>query len=174
VDAGSLDGMSSVGFANWCSSSKRKFVYVFEPDRKNIAKCHSTLSKTNIPYQIVPKGLWNKEAVLRFSARGDGNSTIDSAGEEMIEVIDMDRELVEKKVTFIKMDIEGAELNALRGAKTVIEKNIPKMAICVYHKPEDIWEIPQIIMQCCSKYKFYLRHYSLTDSESVLYAVAER
>jgi hypothetical protein len=68
------------------------------------------------------------------------------------------------------MDIEGAELNALKGARRIIEEQTPKLAICVYHKPKDIWEIPQLILDICPRYKFYLRHYSFSPTETVLYA----
>jgi hypothetical protein len=105
--------------------------------------------------------------------QGKGNSAIDSEGGEEVQVTTIDKELQGKKVTFIKMDIEGSELEALRGAKNVIMKNRPKLAICIYHKPEDIWEIPSIIMQYYPGYKFYLRHYSLTDSDTVLYALPQ-
>jgi hypothetical protein len=69
------------------------------------------------------------------------------------------------------MDIEGAELEAIKGAKRIIEEQKPKLAICVYHKPEDIWELPELILSYNKEYKFYIRHYSYKDNETVLYAV---
>lgn len=88
-----------------------------------------------------------------------------------IPVTTVDNELKSEKVTFIKMDIEGAELESLKGCKRTILNNKPKLAICVYHKPEDIWEIPSIILEYFSEYKLYLRHYSFAGSETVLYAL---
>lgn len=73
--------------------------------------------------------------------------------------------------TFIKMDVEGAELSALKGAKKLIAKNHPKLAICLYHKPEDIYDIPIFIKQLDSSYKLYIRHYSNYITETVLYAI---
>jgi len=69
------------------------------------------------------------------------------------------------------MDIEGAELQGLKGAKNIIVKNRPKLAICIYHKPEDILEIPLYLQSIVPDYKFYIRHYSNHDIETVLYAV---
>ena len=69
------------------------------------------------------------------------------------------------------MDIEGAEYQAILGAKKIIDKYKPKLAICVYHKPEDIWELPWLIHKINQEYKFYLRHYSFGDVETVLYAL---
>ncbi len=68
------------------------------------------------------------------------------------------------------MDVEGAELKSLIGAKNTIIKNKPRLAICVYHKPEDICEIPEYILSLVPEYKFYLRHYSSINWETVLYA----
>lgn len=72
--------------------------------------------------------------------------------------------------TFIKMDIEGAELEALEGAKTTIVKNKPKLAICLYHKPDDLWKIPLYLKDLVPEYKFYIRHHGKVRWETVLYA----
>lgn len=69
------------------------------------------------------------------------------------------------------MDIEGAELKALEGATECISKYSPQLAISVYHKPEDIIEIPMFIKSLNPKYRFWLRHYSLSWFDTVLYAV---
>ena len=69
------------------------------------------------------------------------------------------------------MDIEGSELKAIIGAREIIKKFHPTLAISVYHKPEDIVEIPQLIMDINPNYKFSLRHYSIGDFDTVLYAI---
>ena len=96
-------------------------------------------------------------------------SRIDENGEDEVEVRALD-EVVDGKVTFIKMDIEGAELQALFGAEKTIKKYKPKLAICIYHRLEDILEIPAYIHSIVPEYKFYIRHYSFSTSETVLYA----
>ena len=77
----------------------------------------------------------------------------------------------EEKVTLIKMDIEGAELQSLKGAKRIIQHDKPKLAICIYHKPEDMVEIPLYIKELVPEYKLYIRHHSSNVSDTVLYAV---
>ena len=71
------------------------------------------------------------------------------------------------------MDVEGAEINALKGAEKLIKKYKPKLAICIYHKMEDMWEIPGLILSYVPEYKLYLRHYSPSKDETVLYCLAD-
>ena len=87
-----------------------------------------------------------------------------------VQVTAMD-EVIKDRVSFIKMDIEGAELRALRGAKYLIQKYKPKLAISIYHKPEDIIDIPNYIVDLVPEYKFYIRQYSYGYCETVLYAI---
>jgi FkbM family methyltransferase len=75
-----------------------------------------------------------------------------------------------EKVTFIKMDIEGAELKALQGAKQTILKDKPKLAICIYHSDEDMIGIAEFIHEIVPEYKLYVRQYGYY-SETVLYAI---
>ena len=76
-----------------------------------------------------------------------------------------------EKATFIKMDIEGSEINALKGGANTIKKYRPRLAISVYHKPEDIIEILSYILELCEDYKFYLRAYEYNEAGVVLYAI---
>ena len=69
------------------------------------------------------------------------------------------------------MDVEGAELKSLVGARNTIIKNHPRLAICVYHKISDVYEIPEYILSIVPEYRFFLRHYNATHHwETVLYA----
>ena len=77
-----------------------------------------------------------------------------------------------KKADFIKMDIEGAEQQALRGAEKSIRRFKPDMAITVYHSLEDFWQIPQYLVSLNLGYVFYLRHFTIHAEETVLFASA--
>ena len=98
-------------------------------------------------------------------------SLISDKGDFTVDVETIDNVVDSKRVTFIKMDIEGSELSALRGAETTISKSKPKLAICVYHKPEDLISIPQYINSIVPEYKFFLRHHQFISWETVLYAI---
>jgi hypothetical protein len=92
-------------------------------------------------------------------------------GEYIVEVNRLDDVLGDSNVTFLKMDIEGAELKTLHGAEKLIRRCRPKMAICIYHRAEDLWTIPQYILSLHGDYRFYVRSYHPSSEETVLYAL---
>lgn len=179
ADIGSCDGMSSVQFMEWCN--RNGTCYCFEPDSNNEKLLQKNMAekglKEGVDFSVICRGAWDEETSLSFVSTGTGSSHIAGVyGEaeqevETLQVTTIDNELKDKNVTFIKMDIEGAELKALHGAEEVIKEFKPKLAICVYHKAEDIWEIPEYILKVRPDYKFYIRHYSFEASETVLYAI---
>lgn len=88
-----------------------------------------------------------------------------------VEVSNLDDDLECKNVSFIKMDIEGAEQKALIGSEKLIGQNRPKLAICIYHNCEDMTDIILYIHKLVPEYKIYVRHHSLLATETVMYAV---
>ena len=76
------------------------------------------------------------------------------------------------RVAYIKMDIEGSEQAALDGASETIAKHRPELAICLYHKPADLWSIPAALKRWYPFYRLYLDHYSLHNEGTVMYAIA--
>jgi len=171
IDGGSLDGGDSRSFASWCHGNY-EHIYAFEPDSANLNRMMATVSKIN-KFEIYSVGLWNERDVLKFSSGIAENCSISEDGDISIDVDSIDNVLNGRVVTYIKMDIEGSELKALEGAEKTIRKYKPKLAICVYHKPEDIVDIPLKVLELHPNYKFYLRHYSYVNTETVLYAICE-
>lgn len=175
VDCGACDGMSSVSFINWCNSNYE--LICFEPDAVNIDKIKRNFTSRDITnYKIIDKGLWSHKTVLNFCSNGNANSCIyegEFVGANVVklDVTSMDEELMDTPVSFIKMDIEGSELETIKGAKNIIKEYKPKLAICIYHKNEDIWQIPITILRIRNDYKFYIRHYSFGHHETVLYGI---
>lgn len=174
VDAGCFDLGSSIELRKYCKHVKK--VYAFEPDGKNYKVC--LRRKQEFHYdevKLLPFGTWSEKGKLSFLNDLGGSSHICSPGEmgkEVVSVVSID-EIVDpgERVTMIKMDVEGAELESLKGAKKTIQRDKPKLAICVYHKPEDIISIPLYIKEIVPEYKLYMRHHASKEDETVLYAV---
>lgn len=151
-----------------------KKIYAFEPDNKNFKRCEQKIKKLAIDnVKLINAGMWSTNTSLHFSEEGTGSSHISKGEAEKfrtISVISLDQYVTEK-ITFIKMDIEGAETEALKGAEYILKRDKPKLAICLYHKREDMWEIPYLIKCIRPEYKFFIRHYSNYEGETVLYAI---
>lgn len=178
VDAGCCNLVTSIELRRRCPRVKK--VYAFEPDPGSYEDCVKAKEKFRFPQaKIIPYGAWSENTTLCFNARNDPMSRLYEPGmktriKELIEVPVMPiDEAIEAgdRVTMIKMDIEGAELEALKGAKQTIRRDKPKLAICIYHKPEDIVAIPMYIKELVPEYKLYIRHHANNASETVLYAV---
>lgn len=121
-----------------------------------------------------PYGAWSEDTTLSFSDDGGGTTggTVSDAGNVKIEVRALDHLPECQPATYIKMDIEGAELEALKGAADIIKNNKPKLAICLYHQPQDFFEIPLYIKKLNPDYKLYVHHHNPNCAlETVLYAV---
>lgn len=168
VDCGCFNGENIRDFLKWNNGRGR--IIAFEPDEFNFERCTNYLK--DVPNcKILKYGIGDKAMMARFNAGQDSSSHLSPDGNSEIQIVTLDQELEGIPVTFIKMDIEGGELSALKGSKEIIRKFSPKLAICVYHKASDIWEIPEFIWSINSNYDFYLRHYEDSYPETVLYGV---
>lgn len=170
ADIGCLNGDTSRNFIEWAKGNY-KHIYCFEPDPKNARDCENKLSDLigEDKVTVINKAVAEKNGVASFCVCSNGTSGIGD-GDIKVETVTIDETLLGKGVTFLKMDIEGGEYNALLGAKELISKEHPKLAISVYHLPEDIYDLPALILDYYPGYKFYIRHYSPFDSETILYA----
>ena len=166
VDVGGFDGFTSQVFIKKCPEFRA--VYFFEPDEKNFLVAKNKLREYDNVH-LMQMGLSDKKEILRFSS-GGSVSAITEDGDIDIHVDALD-ELIDDAVTFIKMDIEGAESIAIDGARNTILKNHPRLAICVYHKDADFWKIPEQIFSIRSDYNIYLRHYTEGVSETVMFFI---
>lgn len=121
---------------------------------------------------IVPCGVYSETKTVPFAACADSPSAgkLDGTGRNIIQCVRIDDAIHGFHPTFIKMDIEGAELEALKGAKETIIANTPQMAICVYHTLSHLWKILLLIKDYYSGYTFYLKNYNYMGMETVLYA----
>lgn len=109
-------------------------------------------------------------STVRFAHSGLTGSRISDEGLP-VECYPIDDLFADQPLTFIKMDIEGAEFDALKGASKVIQRDRPILAICVYHTQNDIWRIPLFIHGMLAEHKLYLRAYEGDGYQTVMYAV---
>jgi FkbM family methyltransferase len=118
----------------------------------------------------LPCAAYKHEGVERFISGGGFGSRISENGDVMVQCVAIDHILPGFNPTFMCMDVEGAELDVLKGAQVLIRENRPDMGICVYHAPHHIWEIPLFLHSLELGYRFYLRNYTTFIGETVLYA----
>ena len=172
VDAGAYTGDTLSQFLNIV---KGKFddYYAFELDEQIFKSLKTNVAdlENNLNIKVFNEGLWDKKGIINYSS-GDMCSAI-GKGDKTGSVVKLDDVLGNARVTFIKMDIEGAELNALRGAENIIRSQKPVLAICVYHRLRDIWEIPLYIKRLYPEYKIYFRHHSEYEYDTICYAIPE-
>jgi FkbM family methyltransferase len=169
IDAGGFDGQTSIEFIKHCPQYKS--IYIFEPDKVNIKLAERNLNKYKY-INFITKGLSNKNTLLKFNTGAGSSSSISNNGSIEIEVNTLDN-LVKEKITFIKMDIEGAESLAIEGMKNHILNDHPKMAISVYHKVDDLWKIPEQILTIRKDYDIYVRHYTEGTDETVMFFIPQ-
>jgi FkbM family methyltransferase len=146
----------------------------FEPDDGKRAELIERLATLNLAGKVtvVDKGVWREDTRLAFAQPKPeaGCTRIDETGDGWIDVVSLDSILADSNIDMIKMDIEGAELDALRGAAQVIRRTRPIMAVCVYHKFWDLTRIPLLLADLLDDCDFYLRQHMAT-SETVFYAI---
>lgn len=167
LDGGAYDGDSAKEFIKHVKGSFNK-IYCVEP---NVEK-HDKINELALQYEtgkieLIPYGISNKNEKFYFSGKEMGYCISDRGTEVSVTTVDM----LEINPTFIKYDIQGEELRALIGAEKTIRKIHPKMAICVYHKYEDLLDIAEFILDLNMNYKLILRHHSDDIGDTVLYAI---
>ncbi len=180
LDAGAGVGDTVVYFASIVSQKSGGKIYTFDIHKDNF-ECLENQLQQNLHLQdfITPvlRAVWDKDGVkLLASEPGVGSGIVrkNPRNDHNIEVttIKIDSFVKENnltKVDMIKMDIEGAEVPALEGARETIKKYKPKLAICVYHKDSDLWLIPNLINEIRDDYEFYLDSYTGFGGETILY-----
>lgn len=180
IDCGGFDGATSLEFIHSLKilGGGYESIVIFEPDKLNVRLIkEKTADRDHIV--LIEKGLWNKHANIGFRGSGNSSSKVieldenctDFSSIDTIEVVAMDDVAECKDATFIKMDLEGSEIMALKGAEKIIKRNKPKLAVCIYHSDQDMLEIIQYIHRLVPEYKLFVRQHANSYNETVLYAV---
>jgi FkbM family methyltransferase len=167
VDCGAYNGDTFLELSGVISVGDS---YLFEPDPSNYRDLVREVRASNLDPTLLPLAVSDKYKILSFSSGGEGG-TISDVGSVQIAAASLDEVLVNKKIHFIKFDVEGGEIEAIIGAKNLILENRPVLAISLYHRPVDLWEIPELLQKLCINYSFYIRQHFFNSFDSVIYAI---
>ncbi len=176
ISGGACFGETSIWFADKVGQNGR--VYAFEPSKHNCTRVEENIKRNRLEsiIRINNYGLWDKETKLFFNSvdsNGPGSFCSDNQGEYAINAVSIDGFLEKEglaKIDFIKLDVEGAELKTMEGARNVITNYKPNLAISLYHLPSDILEIPILIKSLVPEYNIYLSHKMNRLGQTVLFA----
>jgi FkbM family methyltransferase len=167
VDGGGYDGQTTLQFAAWNKAYRK--IYYFEPTPAMMDISRRRLAGLR-DVHLIQKGLFSRKDRLRFNAEAGAASSLSATGQTEIEVTYLD-DAVQEPITFLKLDIEGAEFEALKGAAVHIKSESPTMAVCIYHDQRDFWRVPLQILETNDCYNLYVRHYSESIRETVMFFV---
>jgi len=179
VDCGAFDGDSIRCFLA-ASGGRFGRIFAWEADPGNVkglSRYRSQLpDEIAARMEILPYAVGEHNATIRFSAEGSTGSRLAETEDAVeVECRTIDTVLATASPTFIKMDIEGAEPAALRGAMQTMARHRPAMAICAYHSCDHLWTLPQLLKAGNPDYRIFLRRYAEDCWETVYYAIpAER
>lgn len=166
IDVGCYDGFTSLEFIKRCPAYRD--IHVFEPEIANMEKVQSRLAKYRNIY-FHGYGASDRPQTLRFKSAGSA-SVVSENGTSSIDVKRLD-DVIHEAYSFLKIDIEGGEIAALKGASQTIAKYHPRLAISAYHKADDLWRIPEQVLELRNDYRLYLRHYTEGVTETVIFFV---
>ncbi len=177
ISGGAYDGGTTLLFLDRFVNAQK--IYAFEPMYEKF-KCELNekfIEKSN-KVEIIKKGLFDKSTNIGFDEFGTAskiNSYVSMNDINTIQTLSIDDFVSQKniqKVDFIKMDLEGCEMLALKGAAKTIREHRPQLAICIYHSYDDLFDIPLYLGEVLQDYRFEIYHYSPnTNWETVLYAI---
>ena len=173
VDCGAYDGDSLLGLAEWTGGTFQQAV-AFEADPQNFARLERRIAadqRFSGRTRALPVAVGRTRCRLRFEASGMGNAALSDEGNIEVDCVPLDEVLDAEAPTYIKMDIEGAEMDALAGAEGVITQNAPLLAICAYHTQNHMWEIPIRIRELLPEYRLFLRMHCVDGFDLVCYAI---
>ena len=173
MDCGAFDGASIQAFLDH-SEGPVRHIYATEPDpgsRELLDRFLATLPeglRKNVT--VWPYALGKERGMVRFAAIGEVTSKVGETG-EAVECRTFDDLPWTVPPTYIKMDIEGAEPDAIAGGAQLLEQHKPVIVACLYHRSEHLWQIPLLIHYLAPDYKIYLRRYAEENWETVCYAI---
>jgi FkbM family methyltransferase len=168
LDGGAYNGDS---FRELVAAAPVSQAWLFEPDPANYAQLAAQVREARWPGLCLPLALSDRYGILRFSSGLGEAGHLDAHGDEAIATVAIDELLAGQGVDFIKLDVEGAEVAALRGAANTLRAHRPVLALSCYHRPEDLWQLSDLLDELAPGYRLYLRQHTRNSFDLVLYAV---
>jgi FkbM family methyltransferase len=154
-------------------------VIAFEPDQKNFRDLVTASERVkkhfaSCRFRLFPCAVFRTASLLHFSENLGASSSIVETGGVQVQAVALDEAVssVEGRA-FIKMDLEGAEVDALEGAKRLIQNYRPWLAISIYHAPDHLWQVPLMVAGWNLGYRLYVRQHGENGFDSVLYALSD-
>lgn len=170
LDCGAFTGDTLNDYLKYAKVPFKKYICL-EPDPQNLEALNTNISSKNLSnVQVLEIAVGNENAELKFEATGGGGAGLSNTGSISVQCKRID-DYFNEEITFIKLDIEGAELSALKGAYYTIHKYKPKLAVCIYHLPSDLWEIILYIKEQFPFYNLSVRTHQYDGLDFVLYAI---
>ena len=145
--------------------------WLFEPDPANFNKLCQVVRQRHLPGLCLPLALADAYRLLRFNSGLGEAGNVDPEGDEGIAAVAIDDLLGGTRVDMLKLDVEGSEVSALLGAARTLRDSRPVLAISAYHRPEDLWVLPDLLAELCPDYRLYLRQHTNNSFDLVLYGV---
>lgn len=175
VDCGAYDGDTVRRFL---SQQRGAFgrVYAFEPDETNCRRMQEYIAalgeEISRRVHVIHAGVGARRELLRFNSTGNTSAAFDGKGEVEVEVLPLQEVIADDgNPIYLKFDVEGAEFEALAGAEQLIRRTRPIIAISVYHRPDDLWEIPLYLQSLDLGYQLFLRTQGEDGMDVICYAV---
>jgi len=150
---------------------KIDWIVSFEPDKNNLTTFFKQVFTPGLKLFIYPTGVSDKNGFIGFNSHGSSSKIINDNTSDLISTVTIDTVFAHNPPNFIKMDIEGAEKEAIIGAEKTIKDYHPNMSISLYHKPQDLWELPKLIHSIYPNYEFRIRLHGFGGTELILYCI---
>jgi len=176
IDGGAAEGDTLKVFMDDCGQNCT--MHLFEPTQTSFNQLKTFVETNKFKNtSIINMALWSSETTLQFEENYEctHSNRVSESGQNVVKATSIDNYAKAnsiKEINLIKLDIEGAELEALIGAQLTIRRFKPKLQICLYHKIEDLWTIPLLINNICPDYKLYISHHSCCTLDTILYCTA--
>ncbi|NOU50788.1 FkbM family methyltransferase [Pseudoalteromonas sp. JBTF-M23] len=171
-DLGAYDGSDSERFLRHVNKG---IAYLFEPIPEQVNVLQKKYQNSN-SVQVVAAAVGSTEKTVYFNVSGTSSKVVESGDDQdavAVQQTYLDKFCKQNELQpdYIKMDVEGFEVEVLKGMEELIQQHKPKLAVSVYHRVEHLTQVPMMLKALCPEYKFYLRHYTQGYSETVLFAI---